>query len=70
MTDINQNPEQKARDQIDRMLRDAGWQVQGKSSIDFSASPGIAVREYPADVGPADYALFVNRRAGGVMDLY
>jgi hypothetical protein len=27
MTDINQNPEQKARDKIDALLEEAGWKV-------------------------------------------
>jgi len=30
MNDINQNPEQIARDKIDAMLRAAGWEVQDK----------------------------------------
>ncbi len=41
----NQTPEQKARDNIDSMLRECGWVVQGKKNIDFSAGLGIAVRE-------------------------
>jgi type I restriction enzyme R subunit len=64
----NQNPEQAARDQIDQLLRDAGWIVQGKKAIDFSAGPGIAIREYQTDIGPADYVLFVDRRAAGVIE--
>ncbi len=68
MADINQNPEQRARDQIDRMLMSAGWSVQDKSAIDFNASLGVAVREYPTDVGPADYVLFVDRKAVGVIE--
>jgi len=50
----NQNPEQKARDRIDRQLIAAGWLVQDKKSINLNAGPGIAVREYQTDVGPAD----------------
>lgn len=33
MTDTNQNPEQIALDNIDRQLRDAGWEVQDKDKI-------------------------------------
>lgn len=62
----NQNPEQKARDRIDGLLRQAGWAVQSK--IDFSAAPGVAVREYQTDAGPADYVLFVDRKAVGVIE--
>ena len=68
MVDKNQNPEQLARDQIDARLAEAGWHVQGKEALDFSAGQGLAVREYPTDVGPADYALFVDRRAVGVIE--
>ena len=60
MPTANQTPEQAARDRIDEMLYRAGWVVQDNRKIDFGASPGIAVREYQADVGPADYVLFVT----------
>jgi len=65
---INQNPEQIARDKIDEMLREAGWLVQSKKKIDLSAKRGIAVREYQTDVGPADYVLFVNRKPVGIIE--
>jgi len=65
MTD-NQNPEQKARDRIDEQLRQAGWSVQQK--IDFSAGMGQAVREWHTDAGPADYVLFVDKKAVGVIE--
>jgi len=64
----NQTPEQNARDHIDAMLEQAGWKVQPKKKIDFNAGPGIAVREYDTDVGPADYVLFVDRQAVGVIE--
>lgn len=65
---VNQNPEQKARDEIDQLLVKAGWAVQDKKKIDFSASLGVAVREYQTDVGPADYVLFVDKQAVGVIE--
>src|SRR5690554_5838399 len=65
---VNQNPEQKARDEIDELLCQAGWAVQDKKKIDFSVSIGVAVREYQTDVGPADYVLFVDRQAVGVIE--
>ncbi|PFG53392.1 type I restriction enzyme R subunit [Marinobacter sp. LV10R520-4] len=64
----NQNPEQKARDRIDSQLIAAGWLVQNKKSINLNAGPGIAVREYQTDVGPADYVLFVAKQAAGVIE--
>ncbi|MFC1688226.1 DEAD/DEAH box helicase family protein [Pseudomonadota bacterium] len=68
MAKKNQTPEQLARDNIDAMLEDAGWKVQDKKKIDFSAGLGIAVREYQTDVGPADYVLFVSGKAAGVIE--
>ena len=68
MKGVNQNPEQIARDNIDRQLRDAGWEIQDKDKVDFSAGSGIAVREYQTDVGPADYVLFVDKQAVGVIE--
>jgi len=65
---VNQNPEQIARDEIDALLTKAGWDVQDKKKIDFSASLGVAVREYQTDVGPADYVLFVDKQAVGVIE--
>jgi type I restriction enzyme R subunit len=64
----NQNPEQSARDRIDEMLAECGWIVQDKKAINFNAGPGIAVREYPTDTGPADYVLFVDQHAVGVIE--
>ncbi len=61
-------PEQKARTVIDDMLRQAGWAVQDKDKVDWSKSQGIALREYQTDVGPVDYALFVDRKAVGVIE--
>jgi type I restriction enzyme R subunit len=61
---INQNPEQKARDIIDKRLEAAGWVVQDRKNIDWTCSQGIAVREYPTEVGPADYVLFVSPKKG------
>ena len=64
----NLSPEQKARKNIDKMLELSGWAVQNKDKIDFSASLGIAVREYPTEVGPADYVLFVDRKPVGIIE--
>jgi type I restriction enzyme, R subunit len=64
----NKNPEQIARDRIDAQLRAAGWAVQDKNAIDFNEGEGQAVREYPTECGPADYMLFVDRKAVGVTE--
>ncbi len=65
---INQNPEQKARDNIDSMLTQVGWIVQSKNNLNLSAAKGVAVREYQTDIGPVDYVLFVARKPVGVIE--
>ena len=61
-------PEQKARQEIDRKLVDAGWLIQDMKQLNLGAGVGVAVREYPTDTGPADYVLFVNRNSVGVIE--
>jgi type I restriction enzyme R subunit len=68
MAETNQNPEQIARDQIDRSLEQAGWIVQSSKKIDLNAGRGIAIKEFRTDIGPADYALFVFKKAVGVIE--
>ena len=65
---MNQTPEQLARDRIDRLLRQSGWEVQDKNSVDLYANPGVAVREFQTHEGPADYVLFVQQRPVGVIE--
>lgn len=64
----NQTPEQKARDEIDKMLVAAGWVVQSKSKVNLTAGKGVAVREYQTDVGPADYVLFADGKPAGIIE--
>jgi len=64
----NQNPEQLARDDIDRQLIACGWVIQSKSQINLNASLGVAVKEYQTDVGPADYILFVDKKPIGIIE--
>lgn len=42
--------------------------MQDKKAIDLNAGAGIAVREYQTDIGPADYVLFVDKTALGVIE--
>lgn len=65
---MNQNPEQKARDQIDDQLTACGWMLQTKKSINLAAVTGVAIREYQTDVGSADYVLFVNKKPVGLIE--
>jgi len=62
------SPEQKARQLIDEKLALAGWVIQDFKQTNLSAGLGVAVREYPTDTGPADYVLFVEREAVGVIE--
>lgn len=64
----NQNPEQIARDEIDKQLRACGWIIQNKTQLNLAAGLGVAVREYLTDVGPADYVLFVDKSPVGIIE--
>jgi len=64
----NQNPEQIARDNIDKQLIDSGWIIQSIKQVNLYAGLGVAVKEYVTDVGPADYALFVEEKPCGVIE--
>jgi len=57
---LNQNPEQIARDEIDKQLLACGWVIQNKNQINLNAGLGVAVREYQTSEGPADYVLFID----------
>jgi len=62
--------EQRSRAIIDRQLSDAGWSVQDKKNLNLFASEGVAVREVvmAAGHGRADYLLYVDKRAVGVIE--
>lgn len=69
-TDID---EAKTRLEIDRKLEQAGWVVQDKKKLNLHASLGVAVREMPVhgnggDTGLADYMLFIDGKACGVIE--
>jgi type I restriction enzyme R subunit len=61
-------PEDRARETIDRQLAAAGWLVQDSKAMNLYAGRGVAVREYPLTWGSADYLLFVDRQAVGVIE--
>uniref|UniRef100_UPI00404A27C2 type I restriction endonuclease subunit R n=1 Tax=Flavobacterium sp. TaxID=239 RepID=UPI00404A27C2 len=64
----NQNPEQKARDIIDKQLLDCGWLIQDKKQFNLAAGLGVAIREYQTDIGPADYVLFIDKKPIGIIE--
>ena len=61
-------PEERARQTIDKFLAAAGWVVQDRRDLNLGAGLGVAVREFPLTTGPADYLLFVDRKAIGVVE--
>nr|BBH92751.1 type III restriction endonuclease subunit R [Thermogemmatispora argillosa] len=61
-------PEQQARQQIDELLRQAGWAVQERATLNLGAARGVALCEAPLKGGEADYLLFVDREAVGVIE--
>lgn len=65
---MNQNPEQLARDKIDKELIRSGWLIQNKNEVEINAGIGIAIREYQANIGFVDYLLIVNQKAVGVIE--
>jgi type I restriction enzyme R subunit len=65
---LNQNPEQLARDEIDRQLLACGWVIQTKKTFNLAAGPGVAIREFQTAIGPADYVLFVAGKPVGLIE--
>jgi type I restriction enzyme R subunit len=61
-------PEARARQIIDAALAAAGWIVQDRAEVNLHAGPGVAVREPPTATGPADYLLFLDGKACGVLE--
>lgn len=63
-------PEDRARQNIDRLLADASWLVQDRRASNIMAGRGVAVREFPMKKGhgEADYLLFVDGAAAGVIE--
>jgi len=65
---VGMKPEERARQKIDQLLEAAGWAVQNFKELNLGASLGVAVRDFPLKSGFADYMLFVDRMAVGVME--
>jgi type I restriction enzyme R subunit len=63
-------PEQRAREEIDRLLTAAGWSVQDVKAANLAAARGVALREFELNpgYGTADYLLYVDGRAAGVIE--
>src|SRR5205823_6354447 len=61
-------PEERARKNIDRLLEASGWTVQDFEDMNISASVGVAMREFPLKGGTADYLLYADCKAVGVVE--
>jgi len=61
-------PEERARQRIDQLLTAASWVVQDLRELNLGVAQGVAVREFPLKSGTADYVLFVDRQAVGVVE--
>ena len=63
-------PEALARIHIDQLLHAAGWQVRDLKQANIHAITGVAIREFPLNPGhgEADYLLYVNGKACGVIE--
>ncbi|MCE9568689.1 MAG: DEAD/DEAH box helicase family protein, partial [Rhodocyclales bacterium] len=63
-------PEQQARQEIDRLLAAAGWRVCDLAAANIHAARGVAIREFPLEsgFGFADYLLYVDGKAAGVIE--
>ncbi len=61
-------PEAHARQNIDSLLTACGWVVQDRAAMNLYAGRGVAVREFPLETGIADYLLFVDRKAAGILE--
>jgi hypothetical protein len=62
-------PEQQARETIDKLLAQAGWLVCDASQVNIHAARGVAIREFPLPGhGFADYLLYIDSKAAGVIE--
>ena len=61
-------PEDRARENIDRLLHAAGWTLQDKDDFNRKAAVGVARRHFQMGSEEADYLLFIDGKAVGVIE--
>lgn len=63
-------PEAQARNEIDRLLEQAGWLLQTREDMNLGAGPGVAVTEFKmkSDHGFVDYMLFLDEIPVGIVE--
>src|SRR4030066_462972 len=67
---MGKKPEDKAREEIDKMLEQAGWAVQDFDKADIHSYPGVVIRYFPlkSGHGTADYLFYIEGKAAGVIE--
>ena len=60
--------EDATREEIDAKLEACGWVIQDKKRLNLFEKLGVAVREMDTDTGPADYMLFIDGKACGIIE--
>ena len=67
---MSKTPEEEARETIDKMLGQSGWDVQDVENANIHAKKGVAIGEFPLNPGHgfADYLLYVDGKATGVIE--
>ncbi|MEX2163177.1 MAG: type I restriction-modification enzyme R subunit C-terminal domain-containing protein [Sulfuricaulis sp.] len=63
-------PEKEARELIDKLLAQAGWEVCDVDKANIHAARGVAIREFQLKpgFGEADYLLYLDGKAAGVIE--
>ena len=63
-------PEERARETIDAKLAESGWVIRSREETNLSAGLGVEIREFPManGMGNADYLLFANGEAVGILE--
>ena len=66
-------PESLACQQIDQFLAASGWTIQARAAMNLYTARGMAIRESAVEAGPeqrgfANYMLFVDEQAVGVVE--
>ena len=69
MDSSQMKPEDKARhEKINPSLKKAGWEIQHFKNANIYGSKGVAVEFFPIGREEADYVLFVNGKACGIIE--
>lgn len=69
MTDYSEKPEDRAKHKlINPKLKEAGWDIQSYKNANVRATKGVAVEFFKIGLEEADYVLFVNGQAVGIIE--